>query len=180
MAYMKHIATLLLVATGVVLPLPGQGVIPRWEVEELAKGIDEQAAILQQLLEQVRPKEWIQDGAPDAYIGQHETLLGEIENLRLSAQALGRQPTKLSSAVDTFLWMDRVGSMMESLSAGVRRYQNPAVADMLDSARSRSQGPEQQLKEYMRQLVVLHEAEMEIAHSEAQRCRETLAKQPRH
>ena len=155
------------------------GVIPRWEIIEVAQRLDENAKDIRTILSQVRPEEWVQEGAPDAYVGQHDTLRSDLSNLALSAQAMQRKPETLSVAIDTFLWLDRVRSMLRSLTAAVRKYQNPALGELLASAGNRAANHEETLKGYLRQLAVEREAELEISHSEAQRCRETLARQPR-
>jgi hypothetical protein len=62
------------------------------------------------------------------------------------------------------------------MSEGTRRYQNAALADLLDSAVASNSGAEANLKSYMRDLAVQRETEMEIAHAEAQRCRDDLFK----
>lgn len=153
-----------------------EGQLPSWEVEEIAASLDENTTKVEQILEGVRPKEWIQDGAPEAYVTQYDELKTDLNNLRLSAQALGRAPEKLSVVVDTFLWLDRMGSMLGSMIEGVRRYQSGAIADLLESSRGSNVAAEAQLKEYMRQIAVATEAEMEIAHHEAQRCRASIAR----
>ena len=155
-----------------------EGMLPSWEVAEMANRVVEHAQSVRQILEQVRPKEWIQDGAPAAYVDQRETLASDISNLELSAQGLARTPAKLSVVVDTFLWLDRSQSMLRSISAGVRKYQNPAVADLLDSAGAVNADSIEKLKAYMRDLAATAEAEMEVAHNEAQRCRGELMRAP--
>jgi hypothetical protein len=157
---------------------PEEGMLPSWEVAEIANGVVEHAQSVRQILEQIRPKEWIQDGAPQAYVDQHETLASDIQNLELSAQALARKPDRLSIVVDTFLWLDRTQSMLRSISSGVRKYQSSAVADLLDSAGGVNTGAIEKLKGYMRDLATSAEAEMEIAHDEAQRCRGELMRAP--
>ncbi|MEZ5363843.1 MAG: hypothetical protein R2748_16260 [Bryobacterales bacterium] len=155
-----------------------QGMLPSWEVAKIAGAIVEHAQSVSQILEQIRPKEWVQDGAPAAYADQKATLESDIANLELSAQALARKPAKLSYVVDTFLWLDRSQSMLRSISSGVRKYQNPAIADLLDSAGGVNAGAIESLKGYMRDLAAEAEAEMEIAHDEAQRCRGELMRAP--
>ena len=173
---MKLIAAILLLGCIFVLPAQESGTIPRWEVIEMAGTLRAGTGDIVKILSQIRPKEWIQDGAPDAYVTQYETLETDISHLTNSARALERQPEKLTTTVDTFLWMDRVGSMVTSLAAGVRKYQNPSLGDLLDSTAGRVTSVEDRLKEYMRQLAVDQEAEFEIANSEAQRCRQEMLK----
>jgi hypothetical protein len=52
------------------------------------------------------------------------------------------------------------------------------VADLLDSAGGVNAGAIESLKDYMRDLAIAAEEEMEIAHSEAQRCRVELMRAP--
>lgn len=156
-----------------------QGMTPRWEIIEITEHLSESAKDIQAILSQVRPKDWAREGAPDAYVAQNITLQSDLANLELSAQALRRKPEKLSVAIDTFLWLDRVGSMLRSLTAAVRKYQNPGLGDLLASAGNRATTFEETLKGYLRQLAVERETELEISHNEAQRCRGTLVRQPR-
>ena len=178
MACMNRVAIIVLLLSVAVFPLAAQELLPRWEAIDMAKGVDLHANEMKVLIEQVRPKEWIQDGAPQAYVTQHEELLRDMDSLSLSAQDMIRNPEGLISVVDTFLWIDRLGSMISSLEQGVRKYQNAAVAELLVAAKDRNTSESEKLKGYLRQLAVAHEAELEIADSEAQRCRAELARQP--
>ncbi len=153
--------------------------IPRWQVEELAAALVQNVETAAKVVVALRPREWIQDGAPETYVEQHATLLAEMEQVKLSAQALGREPERLSYAVGTFLWLDRMDALLASLSGGVRRYYNGAVADLLDSARNRNMDGIATIKGYMRELAVHVEQSMKVAHAEAQRCRSQIVAEPR-
>ncbi len=184
MTYMRSVVALLLFALPLSLPAQDtvrvdEGYLPSWQVVEIAEELQTHVAGVRQILEQVRPKEWLQDGAPAAYVDQHENLLQDLEYLNRSAQGLARTPEKLSVVIDTFLWLDRLHSMLGSMSAGVRKYQSDPIADLLDSAGGRNQGAVEHLKGYMRQLASSAEDEMAIAHEEAQRCRSAIVNQPR-
>ncbi|MBI1357577.1 MAG: hypothetical protein GC160_24820 [Acidobacteria bacterium] len=156
-----------------------EGMIPRWEVVEIAQQLKTHAGGVEKILEQVRPKEWIQDGAPAAYVDQHESLLQDLGYLSRSAEILEHNPEKLTVVIDTFLWLDRLHSMIDSMSLGVRKYQSDPIADLLDSAARRNTTAIEQLKGYMRQLASNTENEMAIAYDETQRCRQELLTQPR-
>lgn len=153
--------------------------IPTWEVVEIAEKLQTHVGGVQQILEKVRPKEWLQDGAPAAYVDQYDNLQKDLDYLNRSAQALGHNPEKLTVVIDTFLWLDRLHSMLGSMTSGVRKYQSNPIADLLDSAGSRNTESIEQLKGYMRQLASSTEAEMSIAHEEAQRCRSEIVNKPR-
>lgn len=145
----------------------------------MAEDIVKNIATGRKVLAELRPEEWLANGAPEAYVEQLRTLRADLESAALAAQALGREPGRLSYAVDTFLWLDRADSLLGSMAAGVRKYSNGAVADLLDSARGRNVGNIAALKGYMRQLAVDLETSMRIAHNEAQRCRAAVAGQAR-
>lgn len=178
-----HRKTLLAAVMALALPAIGsaqdEGMIPRWEVESMTEDIVKNVASGQKLLLELRPEEWIQDGAPAAYVEQLATLQSNLENTVRAAEALGRNPERLSYAVDTFLWLDRSDSLLSSMIGGVRKYYNSVIADLLDAARGRNNANIANLKTYMRQLSVEIETSMAIAHSEAQRCRAAITNQPR-
>lgn len=169
-----------LLALSLAPAAPGQdgGMLPRWQVEELSATIVKNLESLNTVVTRLGQVEWTQNGAPPAYIEQHQTLVNELAQLKLAAEALGRQPEKLTYAVDTYLWLDRTEALLASIGTAVRRYYNPAVADLIDSARSRHSGSTLQVQQYMRQLAVHVEESMEVAHREAQRCRGELFSRP--
>ncbi len=152
--------------------------LPRWQVEELSTTVVKNLESLNTVVTRLRQVDWTKNGAPPAYAEQHQTLVNELAQLKLAAEALGRRPEKLTYAVDTYLWLDRTGSLLASVAAAVRRYYNPAVADLIDSARSRHADSTLQVQQYMRQLAVHVEDSMEVAHREAQRCRGELVARP--
>lgn len=153
--------------------------IPTWEVVEIAEQLQTHVGGVLRILEQVRPKEWLQDGAPAAYVDQYDNLQQDLDYLNRSAQALAHDPEKLTVVIDTFLWLDRLHSMLGSMTSGVRKYQSNPIADLLDSAGSKNRESIEQLKGYMRQLASSTEDEMSIAHEEAQRCRAEIVNKPR-
>lgn len=155
-----------------------EGMIPRWQVEELAVSVQGTLETAAKLAAKLRPAEWSAEGASAAYVDQHATLLNELELAKLSVGALGREPDRLTYALDAFLWLERTDSLLGSVAAGVRRYHNSAIADLLDAARNRNTDGMATVKEYMRQLADHVEQSMEVAHAEAQRCRGQLAAQP--
>lgn len=177
---MRSLAFVLLAAMFAAL-LPAQddaGTMPPWEVAAIAETLEKQVGQAEQILSGIKPQEWPQAGAA-AYSAQRETLVAELGHLRNSARAMAAAPERLPVVVDTFLWIDRTNAMMTSMTDGVRRYQNSAVADLLESAQAQNSGAAEKLKEYMRQLAVSVEAQMQIANEEAQRCRTELVTKPR-
>ena len=154
------------------------GVKPDWEIRELAAKLEKNAGVIDGLLAQLKPEQWSSRGAPSAYVDQVKQTRQFTSYLILQAQALGREPAKLSVALDTFLRLDHLQSLLDSVTAGVREYQNASLADLMATAVGQNLAVREQLKEYARELAVEREKEWEIANQEAQRCRATLSRRP--
>ncbi len=69
--------------------------------------------------------------------------------------------------------------MLRSVAAGVRKYQNPAIADLLQSLIAGTTADRDKLREYIVELAADREQQFKVVDAEAQRCRATLARQPR-
>ena len=152
--------------------------MPRWQAEELAQEIVRNLERAEKIVSALRPAEWVSNGAPEAYVDQHATLSREMEQAKLAARAMEREPERLTYAMDAFLWLERVDDLLGSIAAGARRYYNGAVADLLDSARNRNVDGIATTKAYVRQVAAHVEASMEVAHREAQRCRAAIISRP--
>ena len=61
--YMRLLLPILLLGCFFVLPAQESGTIPRWEVIEMAETLRAGTDDIVKILSQIRPKEWIQDGA---------------------------------------------------------------------------------------------------------------------
>ena len=154
------------------------GVPPPWEVKKAIAELEKYSQTVENLLAQLRPAEWIKDGAPELYRQQWQQARQVNGQVRSQAQALAEQPEKLTLALDTFFRLDYLESLLESVNGGVRKYQNAALGDLLSAAISRNSAAREGLREYVQQLATDRENEWEVAHREAQRCREVLSKQP--
>ncbi len=154
------------------------GVRPDWEIRELAARLEKNAGVIDGLLGRLKPEEWSSRGAPSAYVEQVKQTRQFNSYLILQAQALGREPAKLSVALDTFLRLDHLQSLLDSVTAGVRQYQNASLAELMATAVGQNLAVREQLKEYARDLAVEREKEWEIANQEAQRCRAMLSRRP--
>ena len=67
---------------------------------------------------------------------------------------------------------------LTSLIEGVRKYQNPALADLLRGVMSENNASRQQLRQYLVDLAAIKEQEFKVMDQEAQRCREVISGQP--
>jgi hypothetical protein len=74
--------------------------------------------------------------------------------------------------------LQSVEAMMTSMIEGVRKYQNPAIADVLRSMLTNNMNHREKLRSYIVELATIQEQEFEIANKEAQRCRAELLRKP--
>jgi ABC-type transporter Mla subunit MlaD len=157
---------------------PASGVTSEWDIRKLLDSLDLEAQHLKPIIDQVKPETWAAKGASSTYVAQWKAAEAELKYLLSSSEALSRQPEKLTSALDTYFRMQAMESTVSSVVEGVRKYQNPALADLLRSVLSENSASRQQLRQYLVDLAVIKEQEFKVMDEEAQRCRESISKLP--
>jgi hypothetical protein len=154
------------------------GIPPEWEVQKQMAGLAGHVQRFKPLLEQVNAEEWVKKGAPEAYVEQVKRTRAEIDYLTGSTTELAAHPEKLTTALDTLFRLQSVEAMLRSVTAGVRKYQNPAVADLLQGLMTDLSADRDKLRQYVVDLAADHEQQYKVMDREAQRCRATLSRQP--
>ena len=154
------------------------GIVPVWDVRKTLAELSEEARRLKPILDQVSPRDWIAKGAPEGYVTQHKSVLAEIEYLVDSAEKLARDPEKMPVALETMFRLQSLEAMVGSMIEGVRKYQNPAVADLLRAALTNNANHREKLRSYVVELATIQEQEFAIANKEAQRCRTEILQKP--
>lgn len=172
---MARAAVLVAIAGSIALaqeqpPSSSSGVTPVWELKKQMAALVEQSKRLTPLLDQVKTSEWPAE-AELAYRQQHSAVRKEIEYLAGSASALARDPEKMPLALDSFLRLNTLERTLDSLSEGVRRYQNPALADLIQGAISENGLHRNRLQAYLVELVTTKQDELRISTEEALSCR---------
>lgn len=170
---MKYLLPLVLLS----LTVRGQGVSAPWDISQTVTALAAQAERLKPVLEQLTPEQWQSKGAPATYVTQWRAAQDEVGYVLRAADALGKQPDKLSLAFETYFRLQAVEAQINSLVEGVRRYQNPAVGDLMISVMAANSTNRDQLRQYITDLAETKEQEFQIADKEAQRCRGTLVRQ---
>jgi hypothetical protein len=154
------------------------GIAAPWDVSQAVAALSDQAARLNPILAQLTPREWVAKGAPDAYVAQWESAQQELGYLADSARSLEKQPEKLTAALDTFFRLQAVEWRLQSLVEGVRKYQNPAIGDLLEEAIGANTSNRDHLRDYITELAAQKEGEFTVVEKEAQRCRAEVNKTP--
>jgi signal transduction protein with GAF and PtsI domain len=154
------------------------GIPPEWEVQKQLSSLAEHVQRIKPVLEQLKPEDWVNQGAPAAYGDQVKRTSAEIEYLIGSTKDLAARPEKLTTALETFFRMQSVDAMLRSVAAGVRKYQNPAIADLLQSMITDTTADRDKLRQYVVELAADREQQFKVMDQEAQRCRASLSRQP--
>jgi hypothetical protein len=166
----------LLVAAVIPAFAQADGVAAAWDVKTKMAAMASDVGRIEDLLRRVRPQEWIEKGAPDAYLRQLESSQTSMQLLIAATGKVAKDPEKLSAALDALFRMDSMDLLLQSLQAGVRRYQGPSLADdivrfMADNAQHRDM-----LRQHCVDLAAARENELKIIDAEAQRCRAELSR----
>jgi hypothetical protein len=156
---------------------PAAGVPPEWETRKLLDSVVNNAKKLEPLVNEINPAGWKEKGAPDAYQQQWNSVRTAIRGLQSSSTQLSKEPTRLSFALDTLFRLDGLHIYIGSLASGVRRYQNPALADLMLGVADENAANRESLKQYALDLASSKEGEFKVMESEAQRCLSIIVKQ---
>lgn len=155
-----------------------RGLSSEWDTSRSTAQLAEKAAQLKPLLNQLKPEEWLQKGAPDAYIGQYEGARQELDQVMAAAARLEQQPEKLTVALDVLFRLQSLEGRIATLADGVRRYQSTSIGDSMASLVGDNTGNRDNLRNYIADLAAQKEQEYGIMDKEAQRCRGDLNRQP--
>lgn len=142
---------------------------PEWEVRRQLADLVSQTERLGPLVKKIEPAKWT--GAPEAYVAQQASILHQIQYISQVVTALARQPERMTLALDVYFRLQSLEGQVLSFTDGIRRYQNPAVADLLASLTNETAASRERLREYVKELVAMREQERDILEKEAQRCR---------
>ena len=156
---------------------PG-GLTPEWDIQKTLEAIAAHAGRLQPILDQLDPQTWVGKGASDTYVTQWNAARTQAKAVAAAARELSKRPDKLTGALETFFRVQSLELVVGSLQEGIRKYQNPALADLLSGTVAENGANREKLQRYILDLAAQKEQEFQVADREAQRCREFLSKNP--
>jgi hypothetical protein len=159
-------------------PAPDQGVASEWDARKMIDALSTQAQHLKPVIDQVQPADWASKGASETYAAQWNSAQAQLKYLISVSEAFSRQPERLPLGLETYFRMQAVESTLGSLTEGVRKYQNPALASIMQAVIAENSTNRDRLRKYLQDLATQKEEEFQVADREAQRCRAALLKQP--
>jgi hypothetical protein len=142
------------------------------------KGIAQHTARLLPMLERIRVQEWIAQGAPETYSAQLDSARKQIGAIGSEMDALAQHPDRMQDCMKGLFRVQAFHLALDSLMGGLRKYQNPPLADLIQSVAAEDQSDIEKLQGYILQLADEKEQEFQVVDHEAQRCRASLSKQP--
>jgi hypothetical protein len=155
-------------------PPSDQGVASEWDARKMIDALSAQVQHLKPIIDQVQPDAWLSQGASETYVAQWSTAQTQLQYLISSSDAFSRQPERLPLGLDIYFRMQAVDSTLSSLTEGVRKYQNPALASLMQSVIAENSTNRDRLRQYLQDLATQKEEEFRVADREAQRCRASL------
>jgi hypothetical protein len=159
-------------------PQPAGGVESEWDLKKMLDALSSGARRLKPLMDQANPQSWQDADAGRSYAPPWNSAQNAIQYLSTSADQLAKEPERLTVALETFFRMQALETSVSSLIEGVRKYQNPAVADLLQAALVENLNNRERVKSYVIELAQTKEQEFKIMDKEAQRCRGIMNRQP--
>jgi hypothetical protein len=166
------------------LPAPVPAVpISDDEIAVTFNQISQRAARIEPMLEQLHPTDWTAKGAPDTYIAQWTSILQQFRAVQVDMTTLAHNPghgteAHVTDCLKALFRLQSTHQMLDSLMGGTRKYQNPALADLIESVASETNADVDRVQLYVLQLSDEKEQQFAVVDREAQRCRATLSRQP--
>lgn len=142
-----------------------------WEMRPRIEKLSQNVGHLKPVFDQIHPGSWTVEDGPAAYQKQQKACVDGLAYVQNALVRWSAQPDKLSLMLETLIRIESMDQQAISLSQGVRKYQNPAVADILDSMLNSLSGDLEWLRSQSLEMAQQREKELEVAQKEAQRCR---------
>ena len=154
------------------------GTETEWDLRKLLDNLSAGAKRVKPILDQANPQKWNDPASAQSYAPQWKTAQNEIQYLTGVTDTFAKQPERLTLALETYFRLQAMENTLSSFDEGMRKYGNPAVADLLEATVRANSNNREKLRQYLVELAQTKEQESQIMDKEAQRCRATLSKQP--
>ena len=154
------------------------GLQPDWDIGAIVAEMSAHATRLLPTFDKVNARAWVAKGASETYLAQLQSSKDQARAIARDAEALRRNPEKLSKCLELYFRIDGMEQMIHSLVEGIRKYQDPALATELASQSAENGANRNRFQAYIVSLASQQEQECAVMDQEAQRCRSVVATQP--
>jgi hypothetical protein len=153
------------------LAASAQEVLPAWELKPQLEALNAQLQRYEPVLRKLELQGWVDRGAPEVWKEQHANALREALYLQQSSALLAKSPEKLAAALDTYLRMETLQSLVSSLAGAAEQYQSSATAETLRALSHETDPHRDKLRQYLLELAANRDATLGVLETEARRCR---------
>jgi len=147
-----------------------------YDAAQLFNAVAEQTAKLAPMIEQINTPEWIAKGAAPTYSQLRSGAMAQNKAIVSAMHDLAQHPAKLSECLSALFRIQSMEMELISLDPGLRKYQNPALADLISSLLAEGNRNRDRFRQYVVDLASHKEQQFDVADKEAERCRESLSK----
>jgi hypothetical protein len=147
-----------------------------YDAARLFNTVADQTEKLAPMIEQINTPEWIAKGAAPTYSQLRDGALAQNKAIVKAMRELTQHPAKLSECLTALFRIQSMEMELISLDPGLRKYQNPALADLISSILAEGHRNRDRFREYVVDLTSHKEEQFDVADKEAQRCRESISK----
>ena len=175
------IAGLLCSASAFVVSAPAQTLsapATEQDISIVFANIGKHADRVAPMLGEVRADDWVAKGAPETYTAQRNSAVEQLQAIRNDMAALAQHPERLPDNLKALFRIEAFHRSLDSLMGGLRKYQNSALADLIESVAAEDRGDLDRLEQYILDMTAEKQQQFEMMDREAQRCRATLSRQP--
>ena len=151
-------------------------VLTEYDAAQLFNTVADQTQKLAPMIEQINTAEWIAKGAAPTYGQLREGALAQNKAIVQGMRELSQHPGKLSECMTQLFRIQSMEMELISLDPGLRKYQNPALADLISSILAEGHRNRDRFRQYVVDLTSHKEEQFDVADKEAQRCRESISK----
>ena len=151
-------------------------VMTEYDAVQLFSAVADQTQKLAPMIEQINTPDWVAKGAAPTYTQLRDGALAQNKAIVNAMHDLTQHPTKLSDCLSALFRIQSMEMELISLDPGLRKYQNPALADLISSILADGNRNRNRFREYVVDLAAHKEQQFDVADKEAQRCRESLSK----
>jgi hypothetical protein len=163
---------------GVSQQQPAPASLSDQQIARTLNAISLHAARIEPMLQQLKPNDWVAKGAPDTYVAQWNSTIGQFRAIQSDMAALAQRPDRMTECMKALFRAQASHQILSSLVGGLRRYQNPALADLIESVAAEDRGDLDRFQQYVLELASEKEQQFAVVDAEAQRCRAALSRQP--
>jgi hypothetical protein len=154
------------------------GLEPDWDIGVILQEMSAHAGRLLPVLDRIDVKAWLKKGASETYAAQLQSGKDQAKAFADGARELARNPERLSASLELLFRIQGLETMLGSLEEGIRKYQDPALAETLASLAAENGVNRDRFQKYIVDLAGEREQQFQVMDREAQRCRGILTVQP--